>query len=141
MVAFGDFHSDSLDFANRWRSPQAEPPNHSDRKSCSTRREISSPVATPSISRIAGGAHKRSRPVTVIGSRVQLDARSPPQRLPRFRESLAEPTHGAAQSQRLEVVFNSTCDLLPRSWIWVPEHRRYSHALRFIPTPQRKNWA
>ncbi|MQM05343.1 hypothetical protein Taro_038155 [Colocasia esculenta] len=36
-------------------------------------------VATPSISRITVGAHTRSRPVTVIGSRVQLDARSPPQ--------------------------------------------------------------
>ncbi|MQM00413.1 hypothetical protein Taro_033137 [Colocasia esculenta] len=35
--------SDSLDYANRWRSPHAEPTNHSDRKSCSTRREISSP--------------------------------------------------------------------------------------------------
>ncbi|MQM20005.1 hypothetical protein Taro_053018 [Colocasia esculenta] len=35
--------SDSLDYANRWRSPHTEPPNHSDRKSCSTRREISSP--------------------------------------------------------------------------------------------------
>ncbi|MQL82367.1 hypothetical protein Taro_014852, partial [Colocasia esculenta] len=22
-------------------------------------------------------------------------------------------------------MFNSTRDLLPRSWIWVPEHRRY----------------
>ncbi|MQM21848.1 hypothetical protein Taro_054893 [Colocasia esculenta] len=44
MVAFGDFRSDSLDFENRWRSPHAEPPSHSDRKSCSTRREISSPA-------------------------------------------------------------------------------------------------
>ncbi|MQM20158.1 hypothetical protein Taro_053172 [Colocasia esculenta] len=35
--------SDSLDYTNRWRSPHAEPPSHSDRKSCSTRREISSP--------------------------------------------------------------------------------------------------
>ncbi|MQM07911.1 hypothetical protein Taro_040762 [Colocasia esculenta] len=35
--------SDFLDYANRWRSPHAEPPSHSDRKSCSTRREISSP--------------------------------------------------------------------------------------------------
>ncbi|MQM23840.1 hypothetical protein Taro_056910 [Colocasia esculenta] len=35
--------SDSLDYANRWRSPHAEPPSHSNRKSCSTRREISSP--------------------------------------------------------------------------------------------------
>ncbi|MQM07451.1 hypothetical protein Taro_040290 [Colocasia esculenta] len=26
----------------------------------------------------------------------------------------------------------------PRSWIWVPEHRRYSHPLRFIPTPSAK---
>ncbi|MQL72889.1 hypothetical protein Taro_005261 [Colocasia esculenta] len=34
---------------------------------------------TPSITRIAGGAHTRSRPITVIGSRVQLDVRSPPQ--------------------------------------------------------------
>ncbi|MQM20159.1 hypothetical protein Taro_053173 [Colocasia esculenta] len=68
MVTFGDFSSDSLDYANRWRSPQAEPPSHSDRKSCSTRRE----------------------------------------------------------------------DLLPRSGIWVPEHRRYSHPLRFIPTPSAK---
>ncbi|MQM04008.1 hypothetical protein Taro_036797 [Colocasia esculenta] len=51
---------------------------------------------------------------------------------------MAEPTRGAAQSQRSEVVFNSTRDLLPRSWIWVPEHRRYSHPLRFIPTPSAK---
>ncbi|MQM14869.1 hypothetical protein Taro_047805 [Colocasia esculenta] len=65
--------------------------------------------------------------------------KSPPgRRLPRLRESLAEPTRGAAQSQRLEVVLNSTRDLLPRSWIWVPEHRRYSHPLRFIPTPSAK---
>ncbi|MQM21040.1 hypothetical protein Taro_054071 [Colocasia esculenta] len=35
--------SDSLDYANRWRRPHADPPSHSDRKSCSTRREISSP--------------------------------------------------------------------------------------------------
>ncbi|MQL76849.1 hypothetical protein Taro_009243 [Colocasia esculenta] len=35
--------SDSLDCVNRWRSPHVEPPSHSDRKSCSTRREISSP--------------------------------------------------------------------------------------------------
>ncbi|MQM14183.1 hypothetical protein Taro_047112, partial [Colocasia esculenta] len=130
--------SDSLDYVNRWRSPHAEPPSHSDRKSCSTRREISSPVATPSITRIGGGAHTRSRPVTAIGSRVQLDARSPPQRLPRLSESLEEPTHGAAPSQRSEVLFNSTRDLLLRSWIWVPEHRRYSHPLRFIPTPLAK---
>ncbi|MQL74610.1 hypothetical protein Taro_006994, partial [Colocasia esculenta] len=59
-------------------------------------------------------------------------------RLPRLRESLAEPTSGAAQSQRSEVMFNSMRDLLPRSWIWVPEHRRYSHPLRFIPTPSAK---
>ncbi|MQL71834.1 hypothetical protein Taro_004180 [Colocasia esculenta] len=77
----------------------------------------------------------QSRPVTAIGRRVQLDARSHPQRLPRLRESLAERTRRAAQSQRSEVVFNSTRDLIPRSWIWVPEHRRYSHPLRFIPTP------
>ncbi|MQL82914.1 hypothetical protein Taro_015400 [Colocasia esculenta] len=44
MAAFGDFRSDSLDYANRWRSPHTELPSHSDRKSCSTRREISSPV-------------------------------------------------------------------------------------------------
>ncbi|MQM20264.1 hypothetical protein Taro_053282 [Colocasia esculenta] len=35
--------SDSLDYANHWRSPHAQPPSHSDRKLCSTRREISSP--------------------------------------------------------------------------------------------------
>ncbi|MQL80024.1 hypothetical protein Taro_012482, partial [Colocasia esculenta] len=35
--------SDSLDYVNHWRSPHAEPPSHNDRKSCSTRREISSP--------------------------------------------------------------------------------------------------
>ncbi|MQM21463.1 hypothetical protein Taro_054504 [Colocasia esculenta] len=51
---------------------------------------------------------------------------------------MAEPTRGAAQSQRSEVVFNSMRDLLLRSWIWVPEHRRYSHPLRFIPTPSTK---
>ncbi|MQM00408.1 hypothetical protein Taro_033136 [Colocasia esculenta] len=59
-------------------------------------------------------------------------------RLPRLSESLAKPTRGAAQSQRSEVVFNSTRDLLPRLWIWVPQHRRYSHPLRFIPTPSAK---
>ncbi|MQL90299.1 hypothetical protein Taro_022895 [Colocasia esculenta] len=45
----------------------------------------------------------QSRPLTAIGSHVQLDARS-----------------------------------APRSWIWVPEHHRYSHPLRFIPTPSAK---
>ncbi|MQM20007.1 hypothetical protein Taro_053021 [Colocasia esculenta] len=30
-------NSDSLDYANRWQSPHAEPPSHGDRKSCSTR--------------------------------------------------------------------------------------------------------
>ncbi|MQM04447.1 hypothetical protein Taro_037254 [Colocasia esculenta] len=59
-------------------------------------------------------------------------------RLPRLRESLAETTCGASQSQRSEVMFNSTRDLLTRSWIWVPEHRRYSHPLEFIPTPSAK---
>ncbi|MQL83518.1 hypothetical protein Taro_016023 [Colocasia esculenta] len=106
--------SDSLDYANRWRSPHAEPPSHSDRKSCSTRRKISSPgrgYGCPNIADI---------------------------RLPRLCDSLAEPTRGAAQSQRSEVVFNLTRDLLPRSWIWVPEHRRYSHPLWFIPTPSAK---
>ncbi|MQM04049.1 hypothetical protein Taro_036841 [Colocasia esculenta] len=87
--------SDSLDYANHGRTPQAEWPSHSDRKSCSTRREISSPDA--------------------------LDGPLLPQyRLPRLRESLADPTHEAVQSQRSEVVFSSTRDLLPRSWIWVP---------------------
>ncbi|MQL92559.1 hypothetical protein Taro_025176 [Colocasia esculenta] len=43
MISFGDFRSDSLDYANHWRSTHAEPSSHSDRKSCSTRREISSP--------------------------------------------------------------------------------------------------
>ncbi|MQM23210.1 hypothetical protein Taro_056273, partial [Colocasia esculenta] len=61
-------------------------------------------------------------------------------RIPRLRESLADPTRGAAHSQRSEVVFNSTRDLLPRSWIWVPEHRRYSHPLQFIPTPSAKEF-
>ncbi|MQM22014.1 hypothetical protein Taro_055061, partial [Colocasia esculenta] len=36
-------------------------------------------------------------------------------RLPRLRESLAEPTHGAGLSRRSEVVFNSSPDLLPRN--------------------------
>ncbi|MQM02251.1 hypothetical protein Taro_035017 [Colocasia esculenta] len=67
-----------------------------------------------------------------------LDAPLLPQQLPRLCESLAEPTRGAAQSQRTDVVFNSTRDLLPRSWIWVPEHHRYSHPLRFMPTPSAK---
>ncbi|MQL81454.1 hypothetical protein Taro_013936 [Colocasia esculenta] len=35
--------SDSLDYANRWRSPHTEPACNGDRKLCSTRREISSP--------------------------------------------------------------------------------------------------
>ncbi|MQL78358.1 hypothetical protein Taro_010784 [Colocasia esculenta] len=200
--------SDSLDYANRWRSPHTEPPSHSDRKSCSTRREISSPVhrlpyppvgrgylfaqrsEPPARPQFRIGTSTRSvngrirrfpvrRPNSSPGARSQaadaiayghrfvqtditfrsiigityktlirnrhseaIDAPLLPQaikhrfgRLPRLRESLAEPTRGAAQSQRSEVVFNSTRDLLPRSWIWVPEHRRYSHPLRFILTP------
>ncbi|MQL82922.1 hypothetical protein Taro_015398 [Colocasia esculenta] len=35
-------------------------------------------------------------------------------------------------------MFNSTRDPLPRSWIWMPEHRRYSLPLRFIPSPSAK---
>ncbi|MQM23755.1 hypothetical protein Taro_056822 [Colocasia esculenta] len=42
-------------------------------------RDFDPVVVTPSITRIAGGSHTRSLPVTAIGSRVQLDARSPPQ--------------------------------------------------------------
>ncbi|MQM09882.1 hypothetical protein Taro_042761 [Colocasia esculenta] len=83
--------SDSLDYANSWRSPHAEPPSHIDRKSCSTRREISSPGHGYGCPNIADT------------------------RLPRLRESLAEPTRGAAQSHRSAVVFNSTRDLLPSS--------------------------
>ncbi|MQL83525.1 hypothetical protein Taro_016016 [Colocasia esculenta] len=52
MVTFGKFR-DSLDYANRWRSPHAEPPSHNDRKSCSTRREISSPGRGYGCSNIA----------------------------------------------------------------------------------------
>ncbi|MQM23035.1 hypothetical protein Taro_056096 [Colocasia esculenta] len=33
--------SDSLDYANCWRSPQAESPSQSDRRSCLTQCEIS----------------------------------------------------------------------------------------------------
>ncbi|MQM21029.1 hypothetical protein Taro_054061 [Colocasia esculenta] len=108
--------SDSLDYANRWRSPHAEPPSHSDWKSCSTQCEISSPEVLDAAFCL--------RPYNI--------------RLPRLCESLAEPTRGAAQSHRSEVLFNTTRDLLLRSWIWVPDHRRYSHPLRFIPTPSAK---
>ncbi|MQM21342.1 hypothetical protein Taro_054381 [Colocasia esculenta] len=67
---------DSLDYANRWRSPHAKPPSHSDRKSCSTRREISSPGRGYGCQNIADIY-----------------------RLPRLRESLEDPIRGAAQSQ------------------------------------------
>ncbi|MQL74602.1 hypothetical protein Taro_006972 [Colocasia esculenta] len=213
--------SDSLDYANRWRSTHTEPPSHSDRKSCSTRREISStgrytdyrtlrsdadlyvpggriareaPIQNRHIDRVGkelgitfrtgiGIAYVNtirnrhaetvdralvsrnsvlgqkflrsvctSTPITVPSGRtgifmrpgVGIERKAPilnrhfDPRLRRLRESLAEPTHRASQSQRSDVVFNSTRDLLPRSWIWVPEHRRYSHPLRFIPTPSAK---
>ncbi|MQL78320.1 hypothetical protein Taro_010760 [Colocasia esculenta] len=71
--------SDSLDYANCWRSTHTEPTCHGDQK------------------------------------RVQLVPRSPPQRLPQLRESLAEPTEGAGLSRRSEVVFNSSQDLHPSS--------------------------
>ncbi|MQL69913.1 hypothetical protein Taro_002223 [Colocasia esculenta] len=123
--------SDSLDYANRWRSPHAELPSHSDRKSCSTRWEISSPAIR--------NRHSETVNKTLVSRNSVPGPKSlPERRLPRLRESLAEPTRGAAQSHRSEVVFNSTRDFLPRSWIWVPEHRRYSHTLRFIPTPSAK---
>ncbi|MQL81761.1 hypothetical protein Taro_014222 [Colocasia esculenta] len=63
MVAFGDFRSGA-------QIPLRES------------------VATPSITRITGGAHTRSHPVTAIGSRVQLDARSPPQNSETVDEAL-----------------------------------------------------
>ncbi|MQL78336.1 hypothetical protein Taro_010759 [Colocasia esculenta] len=36
--------SDSLNYANRWQSTHTDPACHGDRKSCSTRREISTPA-------------------------------------------------------------------------------------------------
>ncbi|MQM23421.1 hypothetical protein Taro_056485 [Colocasia esculenta] len=209
--------SDSLDYANHWQSPHAEPPSHSDRKSCSSRREISSPgcgygcpniaditverelvsrnsisgpkfapgacvlvhrLPYPPVGRgylLARGSEPPARPQFRIGTSTRsvkghiqrfpvrrpnsspearlraadaiayghpfaqtgitfhsvirityktpirnrhsepLDGPLLPQRLPRLRESLAEPTHGAVPSQRSEVVFNSTRDLLPSS--------------------------
>ncbi|MQM23459.1 hypothetical protein Taro_056523 [Colocasia esculenta] len=89
--------------------------------------------------RIAGGAHMRSRPVTAIRSRVQLDARSPPQVVdmgartsPIYSDSLDYANRW--QSPHAEPPSHSD----RKSWIWVPEHRRYSHPLRFIPTPSAK---
>ncbi|MQM10046.1 hypothetical protein Taro_042934 [Colocasia esculenta] len=45
--------SDSLDYANRWRSPHTEPACHGDQKSYSTHREISSPGRSYGCSNIA----------------------------------------------------------------------------------------
>ncbi|MQL73681.1 hypothetical protein Taro_006019 [Colocasia esculenta] len=53
----------------------------------------------------------RGRKTFVSHSKIEILADELPYskyRLPRLRESLAEPTRGAAQSQRSEVVFNST---------------------------------
>ncbi|MQL82904.1 hypothetical protein Taro_015387 [Colocasia esculenta] len=127
--------NDSLDYANRWMSPHAEPPSPSDRKSCSTRREISSPVSGPNSSL---GVQSRAADAIAYGRHFAQTGITFRSRLPQLRESLEEPTCGATQSQRSKVVFYSMRDLLPRSWIWVPEHRRYSHPLRFIPTPSAK---
>ncbi|MQL75147.1 hypothetical protein Taro_007522 [Colocasia esculenta] len=131
--------SDSLDYVNRWRSPHAQLPSHNDQKSCSTRREISCPAKELGITFRTGIGIAY---VTTIrnwhSEMVDSALVSRNSRLPRLRESLAEPTRGAAQSQRLDVVFNSARDLHPRSWIWMHEHRRYSHPLRFIPTPSLK---
>ncbi|MQM07687.1 hypothetical protein Taro_040533 [Colocasia esculenta] len=44
--------------------------------------------------------------------------------------SKAKQPHGVDLSRRSEVVFNSARELLPRSLIWVYEHRRYSHPFR-----------
>ncbi|MQM22640.1 hypothetical protein Taro_055694 [Colocasia esculenta] len=112
--------SDSLDYANRWRSPHAEPPSHSDRKSCSTRREISSPVYShPFIERIGHNIPH--------GHRNRLcDHNS--------ESALRDGRHGVGFAE-----FCSGVKIPPGgSWIWVPEHRRYSHPLRFIPTPSSK---
>ncbi|MQM17266.1 hypothetical protein Taro_050235 [Colocasia esculenta] len=45
---------------------------------------------------------------------------------------------GQHMESAYHVVFNSTRDLHPKSWKWVHEHCRYSHPLRFIPTPSAK---
>ncbi|MQL73876.1 hypothetical protein Taro_006203 [Colocasia esculenta] len=72
--------SDSLDYANRWRIPHTEPACHGDRKSYSTRCEISTPGSSDSLDYAnRWRSHTRSRPVTAIGSCVQLITRSPPQ--------------------------------------------------------------
>ncbi|MQM21834.1 hypothetical protein Taro_054879, partial [Colocasia esculenta] len=140
--------SDSLDYANRWRSPHAPPPSHSHRKSCSTQREISSSgrvygcpniadIVTPSglfppLQKESGITFRTDigiAYVTIIRNRHSMTVdralvswnsvpgpKYPPERrLPRLRESLAEPTCAAAQSQPSKVVFNSTRDLLPSS--------------------------
>ncbi|MQL98108.1 hypothetical protein Taro_030801 [Colocasia esculenta] len=103
--------SDSLDYANRWRTPHAEPPSHSDRKSCSNRREISSPAKELGITFRTG--IKIAYVTTIRNQHSETVDKA--LRLPRLRKSLPDPTRGAAQSQRSEVVFNLTRDLLPSS--------------------------
>ncbi|MQM04692.1 hypothetical protein Taro_037488 [Colocasia esculenta] len=73
----------SLNHVNPGRGNHTESAYHGDRKLCSTRRENCSP----------GGATTRIRPVTTIGSCVQLGARTPPQpRIPCRRQHRWPPT-------------------------------------------------
>ncbi|MQM17450.1 hypothetical protein Taro_050422 [Colocasia esculenta] len=104
--------SDSLDYVNRWRSPHAEPPSHGDRKLCSTRGEISSPAKELGITFRTGIGIAY---VTTIWNR-----------------------HSEMVDKALVSRNSVPGQKSPPERIWVPEHRRYSHPLRFIPTPSAK---
>ncbi|MQM23650.1 hypothetical protein Taro_056717, partial [Colocasia esculenta] len=134
--------SDSLDYANRWQSPHAEPPSHSDRKSCSTRCEISSPgrgYGCPNIADIAADAieygHRFAQMGITFRSVIGITYKTP------IRNRHAEALDVLLSPQPIRCHFGDEKPSFrtPKlSWIWVPEHRRYCHLIRFIPTSSAK---
>ncbi|MQM23722.1 hypothetical protein Taro_056789 [Colocasia esculenta] len=83
--------SDSLDYANRLRSPHTEQPSHSDRMSCSTRREISSPAKELGITFHMGigiayvttirNRHSETVDKVLVSQNSVLGEKFPPERL------------------------------------------------------------
>ncbi|MQM04050.1 hypothetical protein Taro_036843, partial [Colocasia esculenta] len=146
----------SLDYANHWRSQHAESACHDDRKSCSTQREISSPDLFPR-SQIWVHEHRRySHPLLFIPtpSAKELGITFRPgigiahATTIRNRHSEAVDRALVLQNFILGPKFRRRARVLvhrlsyplgrTRIFLWLHEHRRYSHPLRFIPTPSAK---
>ncbi|MQL68573.1 hypothetical protein Taro_000827 [Colocasia esculenta] len=155
----------SLDYANRWRGQHTESACHGDRKSCSAQHEISStgrryrrfpvrrPNSSPGAWSRAADAIPYRHPFAQTGitfrSVIEIAYKTPIWN--RHSEAPVAPLLPLAIRRRFrakkpsfctpKLRFRPTIAPIPRSQIWVYQHRRYSHPLPFIPTPSAKELA